>query len=842
MSSIAPMRAKKNIITQLLRSGAVTLSAASVLFTQAVMAQQVSGKVVDRQGQAISNAVVSIDGNKIQFVTDKNGRFVFDNLAKGQLELHTSAQNYSHKNTELTIGNNDIDNVTIVLAPSVMEVIDVHATPLHSSSIESALPVNVIAADELKMKQASTLGDTLKNEVGVHSSAYGGVASTPIIRGLDGPRVLITQNGLDVGDASRVGPDHAVAAEASTASQIEVLRGPATLFYGSGAIGGVVNVVDERVPTSNDFQADWLLQYNDAANENQGAINLTTGQDNFAFHVDGFWRDSKDYKLAGPAELEHHDEEHHDEEHHDEEHEEHEASSNRLENSASQSHGFTLGGSYLLDNGFVGLSYGRMEREYGIPGHSHGSHEEHDEDEHDEHEDHEDHEESVYAKMEQDRLQLLSELNFDGNFINKLATKLAYTDYQHQEIEAGLVGTTFTNQSYEARADIYHRDFNAWQGAWTLHFKQSDFKALGDEAFTPPSKSQTVALAWLEERHFGPVLLQLGARVEQVDIEADDTLIGFEEEHDGHGHDEVDVHHQELVSFDKQSFTPISGSVGLVWDYAPGYNIGLSTAFSQRAPSAAELFSFGPHIGANTFEVGAMFTVEQEGDEIHVELAEQEPAIETSVNFDITWRKFEGDFGFVVSAFYNQVDDYYYQKDTGLTFVDEHDHEAGHEDEHEGEEEGLPILSYQQDDAKLYGVEAELVYQISSPLKATIFADYIRAKLTDVEAGENANLPRIPPMRLGALLNYQAENYDAELSVSQYFKQDDVASLETETDGYTMVDAHFNYYVDGLGDDFVVYLKGLNLADENARVHSSFLKDVAPLPGRSFSIGIRGSF
>ena len=202
----------------------------------------------------------------------------------------------------------DITNLNVVLPRSVMEVIDVHATPLHTSSIESALPINVLREDELKMKQAATLGETLKNEVGVHSSYYGPVASTPIIRGLDGPRVLITQNGLDVGDASRVGPDHVVATETSTATQIEVLRGPATLFYGSGAIGGVVNVVDDRVPTSSDDQVDYLLQYNDVANEQQASVNIQTGTDNIAFHLDAFWRDSKDYKLAGEADS--HNEDH----------------------------------------------------------------------------------------------------------------------------------------------------------------------------------------------------------------------------------------------------------------------------------------------------------------------------------------------------------------------------------------------------------------------------------------------------------------------------------------------------------------------------------------------------
>ena len=243
-------------------------------------------------------------------------------------------------------------------------------------------------------------------------------------------------------------------------------------------------------------------------------------------------------------------------------------------------------------------------------------------------------------------------------------------------------------------------------------------------------------------------------------------------------------------------------------------------AASQRAPSAAELFSFGPHIGAGTFEVGAMFDLSSGSD---AELASKSIDVETSYSVDLTWRKFEGDFGFVVSAFYNQVKDYFYQQDTGLVFEDE-----------------LPILIYKQDDVDMYGLEAEFVYQISSPLKVKVFGDYIKASLSD-----NSSLPRIPPMRIGTSLNYQGNSFDSEISANHYFEQDDVAPLEATTPSYTLLDFNYNYYLDGMGfkdSDMVLYIKGQNLTDEVALVHSSFLKNVSPLPGRNYSIGLRGSF
>ncbi|TWX49178.1 TonB-dependent receptor [Colwellia hornerae] len=788
-------------------------------------AQKFSGVVLDADGNSIAKANVSLVNTKYKAVTDEKGEFTFSDIGAGKVELHVSAKNFSHVNEYFTITEQDLSEVTISMRATVMEVIDVYATPLHSSSIESALPVNVISGDDLRLKQASTLGETLKNEVGVHSSYFGPVASSPIIRGMDGPRVLITQNGLDVGDASRVGPDHAVAAEAGTAQQVEVLRGPSTLFYGSGAIGGVVNVVDNRVPKTTDNQVDYLLKHNDVADENEATLNINSGYKNFALHLDAFWRQSNDYKIPGYATAE----ENHDEDIHDEEHSE-EETKGVLENSASKSSGFTVGSSYLFDAGYVGLSYGRMERTYGIPGHA-----EHSEEEHQEMVTASGGEAAVFGDLVQDRYQLLSEISFEDSFINRLVSKAAYTDYQHQEIEGGIVGTQFNNEMLETRFDLYHQAVDGWKGAWTLHYKESDFDAVGEEAFTPPSSTESIALAWLEEKHINNVLWQVGARIEQVKLNASSAG----DLHDDHT-DGLDSYSEESFHFIKQKFTPISASLGAVWGYSPGYNIGVSAAFSQRAPSASELFSNGAHIGTNTYEVGALFSVHEENHELHVDMSDQNVALETAYNLDLTWRKFEGDFGFVASAFYNHIDDYYYQANTGLFAEDGHEsHDEAIEENNIEESTGLPVYVFQQNNVVMYGVEAEFFYQVTPSLKATLFTDYIRAKLTD---NNNDNLPRIPPMRVGGQFNYITDKYSAELSATHYFKQSDTAALESETAGYTMLDANVNFFIDAVGDDMVAFVKVNNITNEQARVHTSFLKNVSPLPARGFTVGIRGSF
>ena len=331
------------------------------------------------------------------------------------------------------------------------------------------------------------------------------------------------------------------------------------------------------------------------------------------------------------------------------------------------------------------------------------------------------------------------------------------------------------------------------------------------------------ALAWLEEKHFDQFLVQAGIRLEHVSLKAELT-----DESENFIHLNNDMK--------DQSFTPLSSSLGVVWNFTPGYNLGLSLGYSQRAPSASEVFSNGPHIGTSTYELGALYKIDETTEQ--VVLSDKDVELESSLSFDVTFRKFEGDLGFVMSAFYNRIDDYYFQRNTGFTseiFEDEEEHnEADHEHE---EESFLPIYAYEQSDVDLYALESELIYQVSSNFTAKIFGDYIRAKLT-----QGDNLPRIPPLRIGSEFNYTGENFSASLTAQRYFSQNKVANNETSTAGYTMVDANVNYYIDNIGDDFVVFLKVDNITDVDARVHSSFLKDVAPLPARGVSLGVRGSF
>ena len=792
--------------------GLSLLAPALLLASPSALAQTLSGTVTNAAGKPLANATVEIEALKRVTSTNELGEFTFSNVKEGDYTLHIFASGFAHLHEHAQVQSDNAEGANFVLARSAIEVIDVHATPMHLSVMESATPVSVLSGETLRRQQAATLGDTLEKLPGVQSNFHGNVASTPIIRGLSGPRVLITQNGLDVSDVSRVGPDHAVASEASTAKQIEVLRGPATLFFGSGAIGGVVNVVDQRVPTSTETRGEFVLETQTVNDQKLGTFNVTTGVDNIAFYADGFYRDSNDYETPVAPDIDDPDGAH------------------VVENSNEESNGFTLGTSYLFDQGYVGVAVERFEREYGVPGHSHGG------------------DTSVFADLEQTKYQLLGEYNFTNDFLQSVHFRAGYTDYEHAEVEGGLVGTTFSNETEELRVELLHKPMAGWRGGISLHYKGSDVFAQGEEAFTPPSEMEMFAVALMEERHFGDFLVQLGARAESVTLDASSVLLpeldahehDDEHDHDEHAHDEHEGSEFVRQFAVDQEFTPISLSAGVVYTINESYNVGVSLSRSERAPSASELLSFGPHIGTRTYEIGALFDLSEEGEFV---LSQTAIDLETANNIDLTFRKTQGDVGFVFNAFYNQVDNYYFQEETGLFAESGHDHdhgEEGHGEEEHSEDEHsdeLPVYLFGSADAILHGFELQVAWQTTDNLKLDFFADYVKARLKDGGA-----LPRTSPMRVGSHVAYTLDNIRADLDITHFAKQDDISTFETETDGYTLVDASITYDIP-LGDiDLSVYLSGENLTDEEARVHTSFLKDIAPRPGRNFAFGVRGYF
>ncbi|GAC16412.1 TonB-dependent receptor [Aliiglaciecola lipolytica] len=698
-----------------------------------------------------------------------------------------------------------------------IEKLVITSNPLNPTVLESATPVSIIAGDDLESRIAPTLGETLKNVPGVHSTYFGPVSSSPIIRGLDGPRVKVLQNGLDVSDASRVGPDHVVSTESANATQIEVLRGPATLLYGSGAIGGVVNIVDNRLPTQRREEIDGKVSYlhDSVSSEDLFNLNVDGGNNTVMWHFDAFDRQTENYKIPGSAEIDGTED------------------SGELDNSFIDASGFTAGLGWASDNLNVAFSFGQLDSDYGIPGHSHhDEHEEedHDEDEHEEEHD-EEHEEEVFGRLKQDRYQFLVDFHDLDGFFTEIKFRNAYTDYNHSEIEDGEIGTTFTNESFESRLWGKHRSINGWEGVLGLNYTNTDFSALGEEAFTPASESDSAAIFLLEEKHSGAFLWQLGFRYEKSNIAVDNSFYITED-------DAPDIF------FEEESFSSLSLSAGVVWSIRDNATLSFNYARSERAPSAAELFSNGLHIATSTYELGAAFEIEpaDEAGEYQIVQNTHAPEKEISNNIDITYQVSGKSVEATFSMFYNQIDNYLFQQNTGLVAEDGHIHnedeieEEGLE-EHDHEETALPIYLFRQQNADIYGLEAEVDWHLSKQFRLETFADITKAELSNGE-----NLPRIPPARIGFGLHFESDYWHAELGATYNAKQDNIAEYETETAGYTLVNAAFNYYIDVSDNELVLFVRGNNLLDKEARVHASFIKDTAPLPGRSIVVGARMHF
>lgn len=756
---------------------------------------QIQGKVLDETGSPINQASIEVVGSQTRVRTNEKGEFSLPASKANEIELHIKAPDYIHRTFHVAQASQQ----EFVLSSSSIDVVNITGLPMHQSNLESSQPVNVISVEELRGQQSSSLGEALKNEVGIHSSYYSSNSASPIIRGLDGSRVLVTQNGLDSSDASRVGPDHAVSTETSYAQQVEVLRGPATLFYGSGAIGGVVNVVDDRIPKGTDTYGEWRLENHSVADDKLISASGNSGIGSIGLHADGFWRDADDYKIPGPAETEH---DHDENEAHDDDH---------LKNSWNEASGGNLGASYIDDEGFVGISVGILDRQYGIPGHSHGNEAV-----------------DVYADLEQTRWQLQGKRNLDSNWFSSTGFSTGYTDYQHAEIEGTEVGTTFKNKTSELRWELFHQPIADWRGAISLHYKHSDFEAIGEEAFTPPSETETIALGIIEEKHINSLLLQLGARVEQVTITANNFAVDLNQP-------DANPEYSRVFSFDYDS-TPFSVSAGAVWDFTKGYNAAISFTHSERTPAASELLSFGPHIGSGLYEVGYLLNVQtNENDEFYFELNPDDIELEKSNNLDISLRKHSDDFGFILNGFFNRVENFYYLNNTGyVKELEAHHHHEGEEEHEEEEAVEFPIFIYQAGDVDLWGYEAEFILQASAGLEFKLTTDSIRAEVND-----SAHLPRIPPRRYGFAANYELNKWRFNLSGQYYASQNRIAALETETDGYFLLDTVISY---SIFPDLQIFLKCYNLTDEYARVHSSFLKDKAPLPARNIAAGISGRF
>jgi iron complex outermembrane receptor protein len=641
--------------------------------------------------------------------------------------------------------------------PRLDEVV-VTSVAIRKSPLEVAQPTAILTGDELRRQLAASIGETLSQELGVSSSYFGPAASRPVIRGLGGYRVQVLDDGISSLDASSLSQDHAVSLEAVVSQQIEIIKGPAALLYGSGAAGGLVNIVSSRIPgdpPEDPFSAAAELRGDTASDERTVALGLDGGAGSLALHADYFDRETDDVQIPGFAQsralrqqLIDAGEEPSDVRGH-------------IDNTASDTRGGAVGASFVTDRTLAGAAWSRYETTYGIPG-----------------------EEEAFIDMEQDRFDAKAEWSIEGMLLDAIRFRGAYNDYTHTEFEApGEPGTLFNQDAYELRLVADHHFGESWVGSVGVQYLDVDFEAIGDEAFVPPSKTEAVSLFGFEERDFGDWTLELGARAENQTIDPDPATGS--------------------PDFDE---TALSFSAGAVWKIASSQSLALNVTRTQRNPQAAELYADGSHLAAQRFEVG-------------------DPDLdkETAITADLSLRQSAEHLEWVVSAFYNDYADYIFPVPTGDIADD------------------LPVVAYVQDDAEFYGFEAELtipLYEASTRhLDLRLASDYVRGRLKD-----GGNLPQVPPLRFGAGLHYDRDRWHAGIQAFYYDEQDETAANELPTDSFTMVDVDLSYRLPLRTGDLFMFLRGTNLLDEDARLHTSPLKDIAPLAGSSLHAGVRGEF
>lgn len=545
-----------------------------------------------------------------------------------------------------------------VAAPEII----VTATGLDQRANETATPVATLTGEELVHRRRATLGETLAGQPGINFDNFGGGASRPVIRGQAAPRVRVLSDAAPVQDASAISPDHAVTTEPLLLRGIEVLRGPATLLYGGAAIGGAVNLLDEKVPTALpeggiSGVAEGRLGTADDERSLVGGVTLGTGP--FAIHAEGVHHRSDDYRVPGGFGERH------------------------VEGSYNESSTFSAGGSWSGANGYLGAAYTRQRSDYGLPGHSHeyeschphgsslhcGAHG-HDDDDHDHDHDHEhEHEEVPQVRLRSERFDIRSEYLDPLPALERVRLRMSFTDYEHDEIDQGEVATTFKNKARDFRLEFAHAPLGGLRGIFGAQHSESDFSALGEEAFLPESETRNTALFAMETFQAGSVRFELAARQEWQRIE---TTLGQTARH-----------------------KPFSLSGAAIWDIGGDYSLALSLARSQRAPNTQELYARGIHLATNTYELGTATLGK-----------------ETARSVDVTFRKSAGNTTFTVGAYHQDFDDYIFA-DTLDQFED------------------FRLIRYTAADARFTGIDGEIRHQFTPQFGASIFGDYVRGKLKD---------------------------------------------------------------------------------------------------------------
>ena len=718
-----------------------------------------------------------------------------------------------------------------IIAQDVEEIV---VTSALIDSTEITNPLYVINGDEIVNDATTSLGDAIDGYLGISMADYGAAVGQPIIRGMSGPRVKILKNGMVNRDVSGLGVDHLNDVDLNDIQQIEIVKGPSSLLYANGTIGGIINVVDDCIAAMNFEIPEVKIGY-ETQSVNDGSSEFVNLKRNInGFNVNFGYKNTEfgNYDIPNGAIL--HEEEH--EEDHEEGHEEHEENLGYVNNSDFAVEATKFGISKVGDWGYVGLSVDSLKSVYGIPFHGdeHGDEhadehgDDHDDEHGDEHGDEEEHEEErIFSTTDSESFTIKGSYNINGNFVKKVDYTYRDTDYVLTEAHAEEEGheehegeeeheehapTNFLNNATEYGA-IFDMSNDVMTQKFSFNYVDENTSIFGEEAFMNPANNEVLTLGYFVGRDFEPFHLDFGMRLDQVDRSGTVT----------------DEDHGDIDSYNIDENTN-SFAVSIGRDLTDNLDINLGFSSVERMPSVIELFMNGPHLATGRFEVG-------------------DPTLssETSNNIDISFNFDNGEYFGYASFYINDVDNYITlmdEDDDHEMHGDEHheDEDEHHEDEdehHEDEDDhghgSLMHANYIQEDAEFDGYEIEFGRTIDlnkGQLQLSFGRDVVNAKFSD-----GHNVPRINPSRNVYSLSYKQEDVVFKLDLKDVAKQNDFGEGETATNGYQMLDTRLTktFYLNGTSN-LKVTLFGKNLLDEVARNHSSFVKNEVPLPGRNYGI------
>jgi iron complex outermembrane receptor protein len=709
---------------------------------------------------------------------------------------------------------------------------DVVVTGRSLEVVETPLPVQVLAGDELAHRRQGGLGETLAGLPGVHLDNFGGGASRPVIRGQTVPRIEILSDGANLFDVSSVSPDHAITTDPLLLDGIEIQRGPAATRYGGNATNGAINLIDSKVPKSvpaGGLTGATEVRYGTGDEEKTVVGRITAGVGQFALHAEGARRAAEDYAVPDRY------------------------GSDRLRDSFAESTSYSVGASWVTAKGYIGAAYSRMESEYGLPGHSHrnGVCHTHGLDLHcgahggfedpfggpDSH--------TARIKLRSERADIRADYDDLLPGLAHARLRLSYTDYAHDEIDGDLLFTRYTNEVWDGRVELTHKPILGFTGTLGVQYTDGTFgginvndlhKPFPDGAYgfdgNPDYRTESASIFLTEHRSLGAVDFEAAVRKDwrriDVGVPSWRSTMGPELEAlfaEWYGADWRRIlENEDVEAFRARNPTvrhnPFSASVGATWNIGQGYALALSLSRTERAPSVRELYARGNNLATNSYELGLAV-----GNPILGESGlSAEDVLETTDAVNLTFRANSGPLAFEVGLFHQSVDDYVFAR------LQETETETG-----------VPhnFLIYTAAEARFAGVDGEISYQITPQSRATVFGDYVDAKLKS----ENDNLPRIPPARLGARYDLALGPVSGHVEYYHVFEQDKVASYETRTSGYDMLNATLSYRFDlGRAKSVELYARGSNLLNELAYAHTSFVKDQSPLRGRNLVIGMRHAF